>query len=452
MSSELADRRIALDAAADPLGANGVHSSRNYRLGIASGAIAGVSQSLLHPELIIAGLIYELTRNPVVFALVPVLNKIGSLAPPLLISSVVEHRPLRRPYFIGATAGSTAALGMLIGVMVLLSRGVTAAGLTLFFVVFFVLCIFNGTRFVLFQDMTGRLIRPHRLGSFMGLRTFVGGGIAVVAGLVVTQPILQSVPLPFNYVVLTAMGAACMLTSTWLWMRCREEPGPVASRRTTPVETLRRGMRWLREDGNYRCYLVMRTAFRFTFTGMALLIPYGTERLADGRAESTLAILGGMFVAAGTLSLLLSALVWGRIADQFGSRVTLMGAGLCQFIAPVLALAAPALPKAFAFRLPGGWTLDLPLTVFILSLAAFRAGLHGDMIGGQRFLLLNAPTHRRTAYISFLNTITCPLALLPVVAAGAAVRGIFSLEGFYVLTAAAGAVSTAAAFRMNWRG
>ncbi|MFW6145898.1 MAG: MFS transporter [Planctomycetota bacterium] len=446
MSSDLLTGRIDLD---DPLGANGAHSSRNYRLGIASGAVGGVAQSLLQPELIIAGMVYELTRNPVVFALVPVLNKIGSLAPPLLISSVVEHRPLRRPYFIGATVGSTASLLALIGVMVLLSDRVTGGGLTLFFVVFFVLCIFNGTRFLLFQDMTGRLIRPHRIGGFMGLRTFLGGGVAVVGGLVITQPILQEVPLPFNYIVLTALGAACMLTSTWLWMRCREEPGPVASRRTTPAETLRRGMRWLKEDGNYRCYLGMRMAFRFTFTGMALLIPYGTERLADGRADSTLAILGGLFVAASTLSLLVSALVWGRIADRFGSRVTLIGAGLCQFTAPVLALLAPVLPRAFAFRLPGGWMLDLPLTVFILSLAAFRAGLHGDMIGGQRFLLLNAPTHRRTAYIAFLNTITCPLALLPL--AAAAVSGIFPMEGFYVLVALAGAGSTLAAIRMNWR-
>ena len=446
MSSEPATGPIDTD---DPLGANGVHSSRNFRLGIASGAIAGVEQSLLQPELIIAGLIYALTRSSVAFALVPVLNKIGSLAPPLLVSSVVEHRPMRRPYFLSMTVGSVTSLVALIGVMFLLSRQVTRVNLTLFFVVFFVLCVFNGTRFVLFQDMTGRLIRPEQIGRFMGTRTFVGGSLAAVAGLVLTQPILQGVRLPFNYIGLTALGVVFMVISTWLWLRCREEPGPVASRRTTPAETLARGMRWLREDGNYRCYLAMRTAFRFTFAGMALLIPYGTERLGDGRADSTLAILGGVFVAAGTLSLLLSALAWGRIADRFGSRVTLIAAGLCQFLAPLLALLAPRLPKAFAFHLAGGWTLDLPLTVFILSLAAFRAGLYGDMIGGQRFLLLNAPTHRRTAYIAFLNTITCPLALLPL--AAAAVSGIFPLEGFYVLVALAGAGSTAAAIRMNWR-
>jgi len=432
----------------ESLGPNAAHSGRNRRLGIVGGIFSGMAQNLLQPEIIIGGMVYWLTANPMLVALVAVINKLGSLAPPLLVGSLVEHRPLRRPYFITIYTLRLVCQVLMIGTMLLLAREASAWALAAFFSVYLLVSVFGGTGFVLFMDMTGRLIRPDQIGGFLGMRTFLGGGVAIVCGLFVTQPILARVPLPINYVLLVAMGTVFIGIDGWIWARCREEPGPTASRRTTLGETFARGFRWLRADRDYRCYLLMRAAFRINYIGLVLLIPYGAERLAAGPEAPSIAILGGILTAAGMLSLMVSSPIWGWIADRFGSRAALLWAGVCQFAAPLLALLAPRLPVGFSVGLPGvQWRLDMRLIVFIISLAAFRAGLRGDMIGGQRFLITNAPSHRRTSYITFLNAITSPLALLPLGAAWLA--RIIGMDWVFCLIACGGVLSVVGALRMS---
>ena len=430
------------------LGGNAPHTRRNHVLGILAGTFGETAQDFLHPELILAGLVYALTESPVLVALVTIVSKAGVLAPQLLASGFIEHTPRRRPYFVFMTAARTLALAALVASIWLLTWRTDALTLTLFYAAYLAACICLGAAHVIFMDMVGRLIPSHRVGSFLGMRTFLGGGAAILSAAVVIQPILLRLPLPANYAVLVGIGALLALASMSTWSLCREEAGPKASRPTTFVESLRRGMRWLRTDWNYRCFLWQRVAFRVSYLALAFFIPFGSRRLGYDARAGGLGVLGGILVATLKLSSVAASAVWGRIADRTSSRRILIAAGAFLLLAPALALAAPYLPRAFELPIPYlRRGLDLPLCVYLLALACIGIGTRGTVIGGNRFLITSAPLHRRGSYVAFLNTVTSPLTLLPL--AGAYLAKTAGMNVLFAAIALGGVLAVVGAWRMR---
>jgi len=423
------------------------HARRNRRLGVAAGAIGGLGQAFVHPELIIAGLIYALTGSPALVALVTIISKAGALAPQLWASSHLEHRPRKMPSFVLVTVVRSVGFAGLLAAMWLLTRQVAAVPLALFFAAYLLTCVCGGTGHVIFMDMVGRMIPTQRLGSFFGARYLLGSMLAILAGVAIIQPVLGRVELPVNYLLLAAVGGLLAIADMTVFARCREEDGPRAEQRTTLRESLQRGMRWLRTDHNYRMYFWGRIAFRINYLGLAFFIPYGTERLRyEGRGG--LAVLGGVMVATMQLSRLAASVIWGRAADRRGFRACLIGGGVCFFLAPSLALLAPILPPAFQVPIPGAaGTLDLPLTVYLLALVVLGLGFQGNMLGGNHFIVSSAPPHRRASYLGFLNTVTSPLTLLPL--AGAALAAKAGMSAVFGLAVIGGLVSLLSALRMR---
>jgi len=420
---------------------------RNYRLGVAAGAIGGLGVAFLHPELIIAGLIYALTKSAMLVALVTIISKAGSLGPQLWASTYLEHRPRKKSSFILIIVLRALGAAALVGAIWLLNRQVSTVSLAVFFGVYLWTCLCAGAGHVIFMDMVGRMIPMTRLGSFLGLRNLLGSVLAILAGMTIVQPILGGVELPSNYLLLAIVGGVLVMTAMTVFACCREEAGPRARRRTTLGESIRRGIKWLRNDHNYQMFFWFRIAFRINYLALAFFIPYGTEKLSH-HGGGSLAMLGGVMVAAIQLSRLGASVVWGKMADRWGFRTCLITSGVCFFLAPVLTLLAPILPQVFQVPIPGaGWTLDLPLAVYLLALAVFGAGNQGSIIGGNHFIVSSAPSRRRPSYLGFVNTITSPLALLPFAAALLAKNA--GISTVFVLVVFSSFISLTSALRMR---
>jgi MFS family permease len=392
------------------------HARRNYALGVASGGLGGLAHAFLHPELILAGMIYALTRSPTLVALVTIVSKAGALCPQLWAATHFEHKARKMPFFRGVALARIACYAVLVGSVCWMARGAGAPGLALFFIAYLAVCVMGGAGHVAFLEMAGRMVRPDRLGSYFGTRAFLGTLAAIVAGAIVVQPVLGRVETPWNYVVLMIAGGAIATVGAAVFAFCREEDGPSARHPTTLGESLRRGLKWLRSDRNYRMYLGSRVAFRLNYVGLAFFIPYGSERLRQDGVS--LAMLGGILVATMQGSRLVASLAWGRLADRRGFRPCLVGAGVLFLLGPLLALAAPGLPGVFSVTLPGAaCPFDLPLVVYMGALACLGAAIQGNVMGGQHFIVSTAPPRRRASYLGFLNTVTSPLTLLPMGAA-----------------------------------
>ncbi|MFP4140758.1 MAG: MFS transporter [Planctomycetota bacterium] len=422
---------------------------RNHRLGVTAGMFAGLARDFLHPDLILAGLIYALTRSWMLVALIPVINKLGGLGPQLITGMILEHRPTRRPFFIGLTFVRSAAYAALGGTILLLAGEVSTLHLVLFYGVYMVCSVTNGMGYVTFMDMVGRLIPTHRVGALFGMREFLGGVLSLVAGIAIIQPILSSqIHLPMAYALLVGIGTLLIAVDMGTWCFCRERPGPRAPRRSNFPEMVRQGFRWLRADHNYRCYFWSRVSFRMCHLGLVFFIPYGTEQLGYEKTTGGLALMGGLLVAVFKLSSVLGSFLWGRLADRHGSRLTMIWGGVFLTLAPLAALGCVRLPEAFSLPLP--WVearLTLPLAGYLVSLSCLAIGIRAIVLGGHRFLVTTAPPDRRAAYVGFLNTITSPLTLLPPVGAWVAVR--FGMETLFWGIVVGGVLALGAAVAMR---
>ncbi|MFP3937963.1 MAG: MFS transporter [Phycisphaerae bacterium] len=430
------------------MGDNVAHARRNHRLGLASGTFAGMAQDFLNPEIILVGLITALTDSAWLVALIVIINKAAGLGPQLLISSLVEHQPRRRPYFVIATIVRGTALSVLVLSIYLLSKSVNAATLALFYLAYLVQCVCTGSGHILFMDMVGRLIPADRVGTFLGMRTFLGGGLGILAGFVIIQPMLERLEVPTNYLLVAAIGTILVIIDMSLWSHTREEPGAKADRKTTFTESLRRGWAWMKADHNYRCYFYMRVAFRLNYLGLVFFIPFGKRQLTMATGLADVALLGGIMVATLKGSRVVAGAIWGKVTDRFGSKATLIGAGVLFLLAPPLALVSPLLPELFILRFPAlEATLNFPLCVYLLALACVGGAIQGNTIGGHRFLVTNAPPHRRASYVAFLNTITSPLTLLPL--AGAWMAESVGMNWLFICITAGGLMALVPALRMH---
>ena len=432
------------------LGDNARHARRNHVRGVVAGLFAALSRDFTHPQLILAGLIYALTDSAVLVALVTIINKAAVLAPQLFVSSLLEHADRRKPHFIVLTVvRSIAFLSVALSVG-LLGWRTNALTLTAFFLCYTVMCSTSGGGHIIFVDMIGRLIPEHRVGSFIGMRNFLGGLAAIAAGALVIQPILAGVTLPLNYFILALIGVGLAITDMSIWCTCREESGPHAEKKTTLGEAFRRGRYWLKRDHNYRCYFWQRVAFRVNYLGLAFFIPYGTEKLGYENTAGGVAVLGGIMVACIKLSRTVGSGLWGKAADRRGYRFALIGGGVFMTAAPLLALLAPSLPPLFDIGLPGvAHRLDLRLLVYLLALVCIGFGFQATILGGQKFLITNAPEERRASYVAFLNTITSPLTLLPL--AGALMAEVAGMTGLFFVVTGGGMLALAGAVAMDGR-
>jgi MFS family permease len=424
------------------------HARRNFKLGVFSGTVGNVANDFIDPEIILAGLVFATTGSVWLVAIVSIINKASALAPQLLAGSMLEHKNHKMRYFVLATLTRAVGLAGLVMGMYHLTLGVTPWSLSLFMASFLVSNVSAGVAWIVFMDMTGRMIPAGRLGSFFGMRSMTGQILAVFAGAFVIQPILGHGG-DLAYLLLgIAGGVLCIASMVLIWF-CRDdhETPYAASRPSTITDSLKRGFSWVRQDRNYRLFFLQKVAFRFEYLGLAFFIPYGREILSQ-RSGTEIAVLGGVMVAVMKSSRIVASWVLGKVADRGDHRFCLIVSGMGFAVAPASALLAPHLPELFNLAVPTTTLyLNLPMAVYLLALGFLGFASEGLGIGGDHFIVTCAPTDRRISYAAFANTVTSPLTLLPLAAAWIAES--IGIHMVFVISLCGGIASTIFAMRMD---
>ncbi|HUS17111.1 MAG TPA: MFS transporter [Chloroflexia bacterium] len=376
---------------------------------MANGISFSLADAVIAPSIVLPLFINHLTPSHVLVGLPPAIISAGWLLPQLFIASRVQHLPRMMPWYNGAGVVRLVCMALQGITIVLLGGDQPALLLASFFSLYTIYSLAAGVAGIPWLEAVSKTIAPRRRGTFFGTRNFLGGSAAFLMSVPVSQVLRQGdapgalLPFPLNFALLFGVSALFVAGGAYSWSRVFEPAIPPSAPRSNLWAQIRRGPQIVRTDRDYRAFFVARLLLAGTTIAGPFYVVYAREVL-HAPAE-----LVGFYLAALTVSGVLSNLVWSPLADRTSTPTMMRLNAAAVGSVPILAL---ALVVSLA-RAGPAWAQQAPLifsTVFILSGFASGAG----PILNNNLLLTIAPAAERPLYIGFLNTVLGIATLVPI--------------------------------------
>jgi MFS family permease len=201
------------------------------------------------------------------------------------------------------------------------------------------------------------------------------------AGAVLSIWLLRSYPFPTNFVYVFAIAAVALMAS-WLFLALVREPvQAVDAPRQSNREFLAKLPGILRQDHNFRRFLVARTLMALGNLGTGFVTVAAVQRWQVPDATV------GIYTTAYLLGQTAGNLTFGFLADRFGHKLSLELGVLASTLAFALAWLAPA----------AGWYY---VVFFLLGISVSAA-----LVSGILVTLEFSEPQRRPTYVGMTNTV-----------------------------------------------
>lgn len=354
---------------------------RNFLLNASNGAATKLAEQVASPGLVLSWLLAALGAPVALVGLLEPIRQGGSLLPQLAVSGRMRAYARRKSFWVGA--GVTQAVALVVMLFATLSLGGAAAGWT----IVGALAVFSaasGVGSVVFTDVMGKTIPKGKRGQLLGLRSTIGGGFTILAGIVLYGWVSGNAGVGV-FAVLLGVAAALWALGALLFSLTVEEPGATEGSRNALGEA-RSGMGLLARVPGFRQFIIAR-AFLLS---VELSIPFYSLRARELTATGKGL---GLFVVALGIAALVGSPVWGRLSDRRSNRLV-MGLGAA---AGTLAAAAALLMGLF---IAGNISPYFYVPVFLLVGLAQSA----IRVGRKSYLVDAAPPDERPLYKAVSNT------------------------------------------------
>lgn len=392
----------------------------NYFLGIASGALSILADTLVQVMLVLPVFVALVSGSNVAIGWVPVIG-IGLWSLVRLVTANLTAGQRRQlPWATASALVQTAAIGLL--AYVAYNGGDNPDRLRrAFFICFVAYAIAGGLSAVPTAAVVGRSIPDEARPRFYRQRAFWGGVLAIVAGLVVARLLSDDGPsFPRNFALLFLAAAVCLGAASFFILSLREPSRTSLPKQAGLVDALRVAPS-AAADPNYRRFL----AFRLVLAGAAVIDPfYIVYAVRNVGLEISVV---GLYVIILVVARLIGRLGADVMSSRMGDRSVLQLAALARFIIPLVAMLVPYLldAGAVADRVDDQRLVAVVFGI-VVAIAGLAAGAHERTVFSYLFDIAPAPL--RLGYTALTN-LALALATTAALAAGA----IVDREGFRTL-------------------
>lgn len=369
--------------------------------GVANGGLLLLGDALIHPLLVLALFVDQLSGSGLLVGLVPVLSVGLWFLPQGLAAALVQGR--RRQLHWAAWASLVRALAIGVFTVALFIYGVMPSTqlLVLFFLCYGLYSLAAGFAFVPTVELVARAVPANRRGFFFSQRNFWGALLALLAGLVVERALAQGTG---GFVVLFAASFAVLALSayTTLWIIERPRAGRPASFRTwlaaLPDVLLRRSV---------RRFLLVRSFLALATIADPFFVIYAL-RVLGLPADAV-----GLFLLLSAVARVVSNPLWGWITQRWGNRLLLQLTALLRFSMPIAVIGIQPLLLWGSFREAFGNPTRVVVIVFGIVFFLYGAAVSAQMLANFTAVLELARPDERPTMVGVTNTILGVVALVP---------------------------------------
>ncbi|HHK73611.1 MAG TPA: MFS transporter [Rhizobiales bacterium] len=364
-------------------------------------AIAGITfqagSAAVDSSTIMAALVHQLTGNPVAVGAVTAILRFGWLFPQIFVGFLAGRGHSSLYYYrIGAFGRATALaiLALLLALGQNLPPHILAVAVMILWTAY---AFVSGIVAVPYNDIVARSVPSKRRSRLLATR-FFGGGILALGVAAIADRLVGHLPFPASYAAILAMAALLMYVSSSVFTALGEpETAKSTGKPEGFIAYLREGVVVFRKDSRFRHFVFAQ------WCGGAVLIAmpfYVVQASANGFDLTRIALL----LAAQTAGALVSNALWGWWGDHHGKGSLLETIAIGRIFPPLCVLAL------------GVWGSGLTTALFAVYIALFfilGALMNGLTIAVIGFLMEISPDDRRPAYSGYLNALTAPAFLFP---------------------------------------
>lgn len=385
-------------------------SRRNFVLGLINGALFIFLMAFIDTDTVITGFAWQLTGGKAIWIglLVSVINT-GWFWPALLLSPVLATTWRLLPAYRVSVVTRLVGLFAMAAVAWYVDRFSVAMGFALFALTFLTYTVGGGISLIPFMSIVSDTIPAQWRGRFFGARYLIGGLLAFGAGFLVKSLLSEqgAYRFPHNYAILFGLAAILAVPSLIAFCFVEECPRSVQRRRLPLMVELRRGLRILKRDRNFRRLVVTRSVAT-VMLGLSLpfIVPYALSQLGSPAAAV------GLFMSCKVLTYAISNVFWSRVSDNRGNRRLLLLSSFMGLAAVWMLLGVRLLPEGHLLSVAGlalSWRVAFVCVIF----AAFGFSNAGQEIGYTNFLLELIPERKRPTYLSVFYLVWLPLCWVP---------------------------------------
>ncbi len=353
----------------------------NYFIILLSNTLTKFGDALINPKTVLSW-IMNLSGAPLyLISLIVPIRESGSMLPQIFISYFVEQYKIRKWIWIsGALMQSLSVLS--IGFIALNFSGPTAGYLIITALLIFSLS--RGLCSISSKDILGKTIPKKKRGSLKGYTVSVSGILVLAAGLYLFFNKNEDIQF---YGTLVIFAGSLWFLAALIFSQVKESMGEKSGNEINLKDSLKK-LSLLKTDQTFRNFIISRSLLLCSSLSAPFYVILAQNNLGND------SFLLALFIIANGLASIISAPVWGKLADKSSKNVM----AVASVIASVTGLILIGSIWKFSELAQQMWLY--PLAFFVLGIAH-----SGVRLGRKTYIVDIAEGNQRTDYVSISNTI-----------------------------------------------
>tara|TARA_R110002051_G_scaffold28797_2_gene67930 strand:+ start:1455 stop:2774 length:1320 start_codon:yes stop_codon:yes gene_type:complete len=382
---------------------------KNYFLILISNSLTSLGDTLSNPKTVLAWLMSYVNAPVYLISFIVPIRESGSMLPQIVIASYVRKKEIRKWIWVLGSVLQFISISA-IGLVAMQFKGAEAGWYMVLCLIAFSLS--RGLCSVASKDVLGKTIAKTRRGKLKGYTASVSGVLVLLAGLFMIYKSKEEQDVLFYSYIIFFAGSLWLLAAI-VYANIKEFPGETSGGKNGLKEALAK-MSLVKTDKPFRNFIISRSLLLCS----ALTAPYYVLLAQTNLGKES--YLLGLFIIANGLASIISAPIWGAMADKSSKNVMVKG-GL---IAALLGIAIFVIMTWMDGLRENYWLY--PLAFFLLGIAH-----SGVRLGRKTYIVDMAGGNKRTDYVAVSNTL---IGIILLITGGiSALASIFSVEGIILV-------------------